>query len=214
MDWAHWIGGQHYGTERFIREARQLGVSRRIAPRNAQGMGFGDIVYCFRHGPYCQIIGAFRVTRLSLPADINAEIVEWLKQQGKIESVSDAPPVKVYRECGSYNEMGGATVTPETTLKEIVDKVIEICKRKEIEPFMLLAGPLVKVFNPPVVIMPRPKPIRGFMHMKDEWMTAVSLSLKGGIQQGTDSPEIVGVSDYYKRTTVDRPDLNFEMGMN
>ena len=213
MDWATWVGG-HYTTEKFIREARALGVSRRIAPRNAQGMSFGDTVYLFRHGPYTQVIGAFQVSRLSLPQDINQEIVEWLQAQGKIESVNDAPPVQVYRECGSYSESGGATVSPDTTLKEIVDKVIEICKERGEEPFMLLAGPLVKVYNPPVVIQPRPKPIRGFMHMKDEWMQQVNRKAGLRLEDGGDTAEVVGVENYYKRTTVDRPDLNFEPSEN
>lgn len=212
MDWAQFVGST---SSRFLREAATIGVSRHLSANAAMALNWGDRVYILKHDLLTQVIGAWVVTKITMPHDLSQKVQELLKQDGKIKETIDQPPIKIIRECGSYSEMGGAIVSDDCTIKEIIEALKKVCKETGEKPFVLVGGKLVETFTPPVLIEPRLKFTRALMHVSPAMETRIKLRRAGGVEIGGDEPKIVmGVEQYYKRTTIDRPDLDFKMDMN
>ena len=43
--WLHWIGNSHYSISKFIKEAKKLGVSRRVPQRTLRNMEWGSDLF-------------------------------------------------------------------------------------------------------------------------------------------------------------------------
>jgi len=107
MNWIHFIGKSYYDPESFIREAKALGVSRRLSRQNLSGFTWGDRIFL--------AFGDFKTPRRK--TEIKKSVVIGYFDLDKIggipiEVLEDLPPDKieiqwsgnqeVSRGCGSY----------------------------------------------------------------------------------------------------------------
>ena len=101
MLWLHFVGG-YYKRASFVEEAKRQGITRRIAPNQAKGMTFGDVVRLATWGQKgARAFGAFRVEQLTLSADIAADVAVELEKQGRA-TLQDMGGRTIVRQCGSY----------------------------------------------------------------------------------------------------------------
>ncbi len=98
-DWIHFIGRTYYTEARFKREAREHGVTRRVARRTLESMEYGDVVWlAINDGKSSMQFGKFI---LSTIAGFSAEESALLDEAFTLELVSSGG-VMVSRGCGSY----------------------------------------------------------------------------------------------------------------
>jgi hypothetical protein len=119
--WMHYIGGYYRSHHAFIREAKVMGISRRIPAQVARGMNYGDTVvllrYCSKKRVYA--FAEMIITGLVLSGDIAQAVGEKLQAQGKATYTAGGGMIS--RECGSYMIMGTWNVDAE--LSEVMDIV-------------------------------------------------------------------------------------------
>jgi len=164
MRWLHYIGG-HYTPFTFLREAQRYGVSRKVAPAQARRMHYGDEVDCLYwndHQPakFCR----FRITGITLPQEIAADVTADLAAEGKCKKVSDGGGV-VIRECGSY--ISGAVYEVTAELGEVVERAEKTAESKGLKVDCLITGPIVEVYDP-VIPMPEGYPFYQGFAREDE----------------------------------------------
>lgn len=187
--WMHYIGGYYDSVERFIREAKRQGVSRRIPLQVARGMRFGDRVILLRYHDKTTVsaFGEFVVRNIFFDDAISQAVGKRLEETGKAQYFEGGG--SVMRECGSYIIAGTWLVTVE--IPEIVDIALELSEGKP--AFAMIGGPLTKVYQPPVFLDPAPKFSRGFIRS----------NLDDATFEFADGPEedhtIVGIQSYNKR---------------
>lgn len=202
--WLHYVGG-YYSREKFVAEAQKLGVSRRIPANTAGAMEFGDIVGCLEwRGGEPEAFAEFRVTRISAPSEVAGAAVGDLLQSGRVTYQEGGEVVE--RECGEYIEGGSYTLAPDLTMQEMVARIKAVCEAAGVQPFLLLGGPLVKVYDPPFRVEPKPPFTRGFMRARNE---AIWEAEPGGVvlEGECEVNEVRGIEQYGKRTTKDRSNL-------
>jgi len=117
--WLHWVGNAYYSIPEFIREAKKLGVCRRVPKRMLKSMNWGDTVFLASKTPEVKfpvIFGYFRIERIC-GVDYT-EVPEDLKE--KITMVSVGPPSADARGCG-LQVSGGWYATTIAKLTELAD---------------------------------------------------------------------------------------------
>lgn len=99
MNWLHYIGKQYYSIKKFIKEANDVGINRKIDPRMLKKMNFGDLIFLAQgDSKGSKIFGFFEFTTLMGLSDvlkerlINSDVVKWVS----------TPRAKIIRGCGSY----------------------------------------------------------------------------------------------------------------
>ncbi len=194
--WRHFVGGR-YTPDRFVQEAKVIGVTRRVAAALAKSMAFGDTVQLlyWRHGRPV-LFAEFTITTITLPDKIAAEVA---RQTGKkVKPSGQNGGQRIVRECGSYKETGTLIIEPDDqlTLSDLVAKAILISKEKGIAPWVMIGGPLKQVFDPVLEVQPAPKFSRGF--------TRIERSTSTTQYQST---TLKAVEDYQKRRHKARRDL-------
>ncbi len=79
--WLHWIGNNYYTIASFIREAKKMGVSRRIKPVILKGMEWDTRIYLVSREPGAKapvIFGFFDITAITgveIPPDKLKEMI-------------------------------------------------------------------------------------------------------------------------------------------
>lgn len=153
--WIHWIGNAHYTPYQFIKEARKMGVSRRIPPHILKQMSWGDRIYCATREPGKKnpvVFGYFILESLvgiqvqDMPEDL----------KGKVRNIEDPGLLAVERGCG-YLVVGGYYCTTNT--------VEELAKYTS-EPNVRSHG--LKIFPKPWPVLQGMKPFRGFRPFDDD----------------------------------------------
>lgn len=155
MIWLHYVG-KMYSPESFVREARRLGACRRIPLSHLKQVSWGDVVYCAKWAPLEDETGepspsrkigkayafcSFKVERIVLE-DVFGEVLEELKEKGKVIEETPSSGRLIKRGCGCYVE--GRSVSTSASVEELYI----IAKRKGGRVAMV-CGPLLKVFAPP-----------------------------------------------------------------
>lgn len=110
--WLHWIGSTHYSIAKFIKEARKMGVSRRVPKHILRNMEWGDRIYLVGRVPGItspNVFGYFEIDRIvGIQID---EMPDELKK--KVENVEDPESDFMFAEergCG-YVVIGGFYLT-------------------------------------------------------------------------------------------------------
>ncbi len=204
--WLHYVGG-YYTPKKFLREARRIGISRRASSNIVKNMNFGDRVLLlnWREGRPAAF-GEFRISRIFFDADLQAQVVEKLKAEDKIvEDHSGGASTKVTRECGSYMMGGGASVSDDTTSRDIIETAEKIREEegKQGEAlWVMIGGELTGTIVPPQTVVLAdgafPPFTRSFMHMPE------GLTFKDEGEAPAITPAVVGVRGYGKRTRKQR----------
>jgi hypothetical protein len=129
------IGRAYYPTKnKFIKEAKQYGITRRISLRQLKKMAYGDMVLlAMMDGKSPVIFGSFVIEKISglSPA---ASLV--IRERFSCELVREGG-IPVQRGCGEYIE--GACYRVKATLREIVD-VLEELKEQEVDIGLPMVG--------------------------------------------------------------------------
>lgn len=122
--WLHFIGKQYYSRAKFIKEAKQYGVTRRVALQQLKQMAFGDMVLlAMMDGKSPVIFGYFIIEKISgLSPTATAAI------QGRLKCEMLNPGGRIIkRGCGSYIE--GQCLVARASLQEIVAILDELRKQ-------------------------------------------------------------------------------------
>lgn len=104
--WFHFIGGYYKSVEKFLTEAKRLGITRRIPVQIARGMNFGDKIILLRWKHKCAMAFAeMIVTNIVLDEGISEQVCQKLAEKGKVKplrGIGEIKPTTIIRECGSY----------------------------------------------------------------------------------------------------------------
>jgi len=151
-NWLHWMGNTHYSVANFIKEARKIGVSRRVPLKILRNMEWGDRIYLVSRVPGLTspvVFGYFEVDRLvGIQID---EMPEELRK--KVENVEDPDSDFMFvekRGCG-FVVIGAfyATSLGVEELAEYADK-----------DTMVKGG--LKIYPKPWVTLFKMPPFRGY----------------------------------------------------
>ena len=160
--WAHYIGRYYQSTDLFIREARRLGITRRVPMQIAASMQFGDRVILLRYDN--RRVFAFAemvITGVVFDERISKSIGERLVAEGR--ATFNPGGGACQRECGTYIVIGTYTVADDVDLPEIIQAATEIAAQNGLKPFVMISGELYIVYDNPIFLDPAPPFTRSFM---------------------------------------------------
>ena len=177
--WAHFVGGTYKGTDRFIREAKKQGITRRVQANTARGFHFGDRVVLLRYRGKGKVLafGEMVIKEVIFDAEITKKIAEALIEAGAAEySPGPLGGTHVHRECGSYLMGGSFVITiPEFDIPWLCAKAQEIAKELHIDTvFCMIGGNLVDEYS--TWLDPAPNFTRGLIKMDGFSANAESVS--------------------------------------
>lgn len=138
----HFVGKGYYGIEGFMKEAKELGVSRRVPLKLLKNLKWGDRIYLAQGDlpkknrntevQNTTVFGYFDVTTIAVPEsafaslDATLELAAGMADKGRV----------VYRGCGKY-QLGMSFLTPNS-IKDIYE-ILETEKEMS-DVFSLLQG--------------------------------------------------------------------------
>ncbi len=167
--WLHYVGGL-YTPEKFIKEAKRIGISRRIPLRNLKSLQWGDEVLCAEWKPWtavtyaggetkehsagfksgdARIFCSFIIRHVFVEnPEVNKALQEILRAQGKITDYLPQPigGGRVERECGVYYT-GGEILTSAS-----ISEIYQILQSLDPKTKVMIGGELKSVYDPPVVV--------------------------------------------------------------
>jgi hypothetical protein len=119
--WLHFIGKQYYSRGKFVKEAKQYGVTRRVSLQQLKKMAYGDMVLLAMMDSKSPVVfGSFVIDKIS---GLSPAASAAVKEKFECEMVSEGGSL-VVRGCGMYIE--GARYAVKATLREIVDILEEL----------------------------------------------------------------------------------------
>jgi len=99
MNWLHFIGKQYYTIHKFVKEAENIGINRKIAARILKKMNFGDLIFLAQgNSKGSKLFGFFEFTTLM---GISPELKQRMLDEGVVKWVS-TPNTMIKRGCGQY----------------------------------------------------------------------------------------------------------------
>jgi len=134
--WIHFLGKEYYSTSKFIKEARRLGVSRRVAPHVLRQMRWGDIVLLARsRKASCKIFGWFKISTLFAKGlkDLLADRLDivWTPMNETVDKL-----------CGRYTISACCGLSPFTRLEEVAERITKDHKAMVGGELVLLSKPV------------------------------------------------------------------------
>ena len=163
--WYHYIGGYYQTTNRFVKEAKKLGVTRRAPVQTVRGMNFGDNIILLRYSQGDSYAFAeMTITKITLDNEIADAVGQKLKDDGRAEYQQGGGVVK--RDCGEFC-IGGTWVV-EADIAEIMDLASQIAAKQGIKISVMVGGELTRVYDTPQLVTPSPKFTRGFTRIDDQ----------------------------------------------
>lgn len=215
----HTIGGYYRDPAKFIKEAKAVGVNRRVAQHLLSKFSFGDVVMVLdwngkvkgrgsravgkkglRVPKKVIAYGQFVVERLSFQASVMAVLAEELLAEGEVAEVRqvDGGGAVVERECGSYIDAGGVVIRHDSklTLKDLLARAKAIGEGLGIAKLETFVGGRFQAFREPIEVE-RPPFQMGF------WEVEASPVRK---PSGTDKAEVSGIGSYHLRVHAKRED--------
>lgn len=121
-EWLHWIGKQYYSPAEFAREAKALGVTRRIGVRMLKAMRWGNQIYVIgkqKPGKSGHIFGTFCISRV---VGMCGSVVRRLQEELRL-TLTDFGGEQVDRGCGSF--LQGPTYEVACPLPELAERLDE-----------------------------------------------------------------------------------------
>jgi len=199
--WMHTVGG-FYNREKFIREARETMVSRRVAHNIVQNFAWGDIVAVIdwnKGEP--QAYAEFSVERLTFQTAVMNRLGKALSAEGGMEWRQGGG--LVIRECGSYIDAGGWVLAPRNplTLAELVARAKAVAAELGLPKLECFLGGTLRAYQRPFSPKPAPPWQRGFFRVGEN----VRWEVRG--PRGRTSREFAGMSGYNVRVTKGRADV-------
>ena len=98
--WIHFIGKSYYTIPAFIKEAKNINVSRAVSPQVFRKMNLGDLVLLAqKDGPHTKIFGCFIIKELT---GLTPKVINRLVMSGEIRKTTALTPMLIKRECGQY----------------------------------------------------------------------------------------------------------------
>lgn len=178
--WIHFIGRKYYPTiATFEAEARQHGITRRIALKTMERMSFGDrVLLAMQDGKSSLIFGEFIITTISgVTPDFAVQVGLTITNQGGAQ---------VDRGCGSY-VTGYTWALHATSSLEDLTKQLQAAK----DGSKPMIGGRYQDLTTPIRMrnLPFAQGFRPFDY--DKWQTALLSYLPvhlGGTAQGAGSP--------------------------
>lgn len=194
--WMHFIGGYYKSEQKFIREAKKFGVSRRVPAQVVQGMEFGDRLIFLRYvkGQQAFAFAEGVIVGITLDGSVANQVGQRLIDEGK--AIYNEGGGIVERECGSYFVLGHFEVT--ATLKETMAIAREIhgkqskAEGKEPEPlFVMVNAKLTRAYKAPVYLSPSPNFTRGFIRSNNSSFVAPDDFIP--------ERQVIAIEDYEKK---------------
>ena len=165
--YATYIGGAYKGTDRFLREARKQGITRRVPANTARGFHFGDRVVLLRYRGKGKVLafGEMVIKEVIFDAEITKKIAEALIEAGAAEySPGPLGGTHVHRECGSYLMGGSFQITShEVDIPQLIKWAKEIAGDDTV--FCMIGGNLIEEYS--TWLDPAPNFTRGFIKMEE-----------------------------------------------
>jgi len=155
MDWLHWVGNQYYSIPRFIREAKRLGVSRRVPRAVLKRMNWGDRIFLIsrERGHKAPVVfGYFYLNRIEGIQVKWDEIPEHLRD--KYTEVGIAESRLERRGCG-FRKVGGVYITTSASIEEL-SEYMEVSENTQI------TGKLYLLPKPWPCLKPEGQPFKPF----------------------------------------------------
>jgi hypothetical protein len=210
--WYHYIGG-HYTASSFIAEAREKEVSRRARIGVARRMAWGDRVILLkcadRSRPSALVLGEFEIRRITLSEEIAMEVGAALMEACRAHFQEGGELIA--RGCGSYVSCG--TFYVDAGIDEVLEMAARVSAEKGVKPWVLVGGPLVKVYHPPHLWDPSILFHRTFTLAESDQVFTTGYDPAGKAwienvkQEGDREAEILAVKKYHKRERRARADL-------
>jgi hypothetical protein len=148
--WLHWIGKSYYTIKQFQKEARSVGISRRVSLKVLKQIQWGDVVSCVQ--------SEYRVKAGSIFLEFPVEIITGLSQEAQALMVDkfDARPVDfgcaiVHRGCGEY--MTGITYQVDAPISKVADALEEAVSDK-----LDIGQPMIGCYPESVIEVKTPYP--------------------------------------------------------
>ena len=196
MIWLHFVGG-YYKRASFVAEAKRTGITRRIAPNQAKGITFGDVVRLATWGQNgAKAFGAFRIEQLTLNDDIAEVVTRRLKAEGRA-TLSDSGGRMIVRQCGSYEL--GPTWEVVAPASEVVELALAAADALGVKASMMVGGPLIELYDPPVAYPDDVTFFRGFKRLQDPH------------KPPDGKKHVTGVVDYRQRQRKHRKDIQLRL---
>jgi len=143
--WAHYIGKTSYPSDAvFLKEAQEIGVSRRVPAFLARHMNFGDRVILLRWlgKGRARAFAEMQITGVTLESRVSSKVIAML---GDRASCREGGDTKHYRGCGAYIVAVTCTVR-DVSLPEIIEMVYQAAEAQA--PFVMLQGRITRVITP------------------------------------------------------------------
>lgn len=119
--WLHFVGRQYYSKAKFVKEAKQYGVTRRVSLQQLKKMAYGDMVLlAMMDGKSPVVFGSFVIEKIS---GLSPAASAAVREKFKYEVVSEGGGL-VVRGCGMYIE--GAKYVIKAALRDVVDVLEEL----------------------------------------------------------------------------------------
>lgn len=106
--WMDFVGATHYTIDKFLAEAEQFGITRRVGPNPAQlgSMSWGDVVTCVQREKGIKAYSAFVEFPITMLVGISPQAREMLSELCEVPLMGGEyerdEPEHIERECGSY----------------------------------------------------------------------------------------------------------------
>lgn len=191
----HYVGGR-YTPQTFVAEAQQSGITRRANAQNVKALNFGDTVLLvdYRRGRPA-VFGSFVLTDVLFDAEVNAELLPLLEQNGVVERATTFDsPVVIRRKCGKVVISGAISLrtrgdsegaedaaaepdAPRITVAELIELAQAIQAQQQSalgvadaargSLWCMVGGALTTTYLPPRTLLPAPPFTRGFMRLPE-----------------------------------------------
>jgi len=133
--WLHFIGSKYYSISKFIKEAKNLGATRRVSLKILKKMNFGDrVVVSQWDGNKTIVFGYFTIRTIG---GITPDITDKIREKCGAVCISFGGEV-VTRGCGTY--VTGACYSTSASIGEICEVIEEVAGENAKLP-LVVEGP-------------------------------------------------------------------------
>ena len=195
-NWLHYIGG-FYTPKKFIEEAKNIGVSRRVPANLIKSMSWGDTItlaYWNEGNPYA--FAEFSLDGISLDSDLTDLVGNELVKAGRA-TVSSGGGGRIVRGCGTY-ESSGTTFIVDASIREIAERATDLAEDLDIKPSFFINGRITCIYDQRRPL-PGEKFFRGYKR------------LEHSIPEPAESQHLHGIDDYAKRQRRNRIDIQMQL---
>jgi len=143
----HYVGG-NYTPEKFVEEAKRLGITRRVPPSAVRQFSFGDkVVVAYYNSGKPFAFAEFEINGIVLRGEVAQNIIAQLVLEGRC-NINPNSVGSFERECGEY-EYATFEIDQNVTIHEIAYRAEQYAKQTGAELWFMLGGVLTCVYDEP-----------------------------------------------------------------